>query len=177
VEALIEQYELSNYDASMLASNADLENYFKQILSFTSNTKSAANWVLNPIKNWMMENDAGIDDLVISAKSIAKTITLIDGGKITYGIAVQKIFPALLKDSFIDVIAFAEQNDLLLTENNNELDEWINSVLEKHPQKVSEFRKGKKGLIGFFVGEAMRLAKGKADAQQITNKLNEKLKI
>ena len=176
LQTLIDQYNLSQYDASMLTANADLENYFKGILSFTSNVKSAVNWVLNPIKNWMMDNETTIEEINIHPKSIAAIIALIDAGKITYGIAVQKIFPSLLKDGSMDVNDFVEKNDLLLNENNNEIDEWISTVLEKHPQKVTEFRKGKKGLIGFFVGEAMRLARGKADAQQITDKLNEKLK-
>jgi aspartyl-tRNA(Asn)/glutamyl-tRNA(Gln) amidotransferase subunit B len=177
VEAMIAQYQLSDYDATMLASNADLENYFKEVLNFTANIKSAANWVLNPIKNWTIETESGIEEINIPPKSIAEIITLIDEGKITYGIASQKIFPELLKEGSLNVQEFVEKNDLLLSENTNELDQWISAVLEKHPQKVTEFKKGKKGLIGFFVGEAMRLAKGKADAQQITNKLNEKLKI
>jgi aspartyl-tRNA(Asn)/glutamyl-tRNA(Gln) amidotransferase subunit B len=176
VQALMEEYKLSQYDASMLAADFGLENYFKQILAHTSNIKSAANWVLNPIKNWLMENELGTEELTIPPQSIAEIISLIDAGKITYGIAVQKILPALLTDSSLNISEFAEKNDLLLSENGNELDEWINAVLEKHPQKVTEFRKGKKGLIGFFVGEAMRLAKGKADASQITEKFNEKLK-
>ena len=176
VQSLIDQYNLSQYDASLLAADTDLEGYFKQISTYTSNTKSAANWVLNPIKNWMMEKEATTEELNASPRSIATMISLIDEGKITYGIAVQKIFPALIQDGTIDVKKFVEANDLLLSGNTNEIDEWINTVLEKHPQKVTEFRKGKKGLIGFFVGETMRLAKGKADAQQITDKLNEKLK-
>ena len=176
VQSLIDQYNLSQYDASLLAADTDLEGDFKQISTYTSNTKSAANWVLNPIKNWMMEKEATTEELNASPRSIATMISLIDEGKITYGIAVQKIFPALIQDGTIDVKKFVEANDLLLSGNTNEIDEWINTVLEKHPQKVTEFRKGKKGLIGFFVGETMRLAKGKADAQQITDKLNEKLK-
>ena len=123
-----------------------------------------------------MEKEATTEELNASPRSIATMISLIDEGKITYGIAVQKIFPALIQDGTIDVKKFVEANDLLLSGNTNEIDEWINTVLEKHPQKVTEFRKGKKGLIGFFVGETMRLARGKADAQQITDKLNEKLK-
>ena len=124
-----------------------------------------------------MENESGIEELTIPPKSIADLISLIDSGKVTYGIAQQKIFPALLNNGSAHVNEYAEKNDLLLSENNSEIDEWINAVLEKHPQKVTEFKKGKKGLIGFFVGEAMRLARGKADAQQITDKLNEKLKL
>lgn len=176
VQALMEEYKLSQYDASMLAGDFGLENYFKQILSHTSNAKSAANWILNPIRNWLIENELGAEELTIPPQSVAEIISLIDAGKITYGIAVQKILPALIDNNSINVMEFAEKNDLLLSENGNQLDEWINAVLEKHPQKVTEFRKGKKGLIGFFVGEAMRLAKGKADASQITEKFNEKLK-
>jgi aspartyl-tRNA(Asn)/glutamyl-tRNA(Gln) amidotransferase subunit B len=177
VESLSKEYHLSDYDAAMLASNTDLENYFKEIISYTTNIKSAVNWVLNPLKNWTIENETGIEESGIHPKSIAKMIMLIDEGKITYGIAVQKIFPELLKDTSLNVYEFAERNNLILSGNNSDVDEWINAVLQKYPQKVTEFRKGKKGLIGFFVGEAMRLAKGKADAQQITEKLNEKLKL
>ena len=124
----------------------------------------------------MLENETTLEELGIHPNAIAEMIALVDEGKITYGIAVQKIFPALLADSSVKVREFAEQNDLILSENKDELEEWITTVMNKHPQKVTEFKKGKKGLIGFFVGEAMRLAKGKADAQQITDKLNEKLK-
>jgi aspartyl-tRNA(Asn)/glutamyl-tRNA(Gln) amidotransferase subunit B len=177
VESLSKEFNLSDYDAAMLASNTELENYFKQILSYTTNIKSAVNWVLNPLKNWTVDNETGIEESGIHPKSIAEMIGMIDEGKITYGIAAQKIFPELLKDTSLYVYEFAEKNNLILSGNKSDVEEWINAVLDKHPQKVTEFRKGKKGLIGFFVGEAMRLAKGKADAQQITDKLNEKLKL
>jgi aspartyl-tRNA(Asn)/glutamyl-tRNA(Gln) amidotransferase subunit B len=176
IAALIETYNLSAYDASMLAGDVELESYFKQILQYTTNTKAAANWVLNPIKNWLAEHELPADEISFPSSSIASIIQLIDEGKITYGIAVQKIFPALANDSTINVIEFAQAGDLLLSDSNSNVEEWINAVLEKHPQKVNEFRKGKKGLIGFFVGEAMKMAKGKADAKLITEKFTEKLK-
>ena len=176
VQALVHDYQLTQYDASMLAAETGLEDYFKQLLEHTSNSKAAANWVLNPIKNWLAENEQAIEDFAVPTASLAAMIQLIDEGKTTYGIAVQKIFPALLNDPSLKVFSYAEANGLLLSQDTNALDEWINSVLEKHPQKVKEFQKGKKGLIGFFVGEAMKLAKGKADAKQITEKLAEKLK-
>ena len=176
VQALVDDYQLTQYDASMLAAETGLEDYFKQLLEHTSNSKAAANWVLNPIKNWLAENEQAIEDFAVPTASVAAMIQLIDEGKTTYGIAVQKIFPALLNDPSLKVFSYAEANGLLLSQDTNALDEWINSVLEKHPQKVKEFQKGKKGLIGFFVGEAMKLAKGKADAKQITEKLAEKLK-
>src|SRR5690349_15057443 len=107
VQALMEEYKLSQYDASMLAGDFGLENYFKQILSYTSNVKSAANWVLNPIKNWLIENELGAEEITIPPQSVAEIISLIDAGKITYGIAVQKILPALIDNNSIKVTEFA----------------------------------------------------------------------
>lgn len=176
VQSLIDEYALTPYDASMLASDVAMENLFKQILQQTNNSKAAANWVLNPIKNWLNENEKTADEFPVPASSIATIIGLVEEGKTTYGITVQKLLPALLLQPSLDVMHYAGENGLLLSDDAGALDEWINSVLEKHPQKVKEFQKGKKGLIGFFVGEAMKLAKGKADAKQITEKLAEKLK-
>ncbi|HVG16852.1 MAG TPA: hypothetical protein VM935_17910, partial [Chitinophagaceae bacterium] len=176
VERLMNTYHLSNYDASMLATDMGLENLFSEVLHHTGNFKSAANWVLNPVKNHLVEKEIPAEEFPVSAASIAGMISLIDQGKITYGIAVQKIFPALLHDPSINVPEFARSANLLLSENSSELDEWVNTILDKNAQKVAEFKKGKKGLIGFFVGETMKLAKGNADAKQITDKLNEKLK-
>lgn len=176
VQALINNYGLTQYDADLLTKDTELEDFFKQIIQHTNNSKAAANWVLNPVKNYLSEQEATLEELGLSSKSIAQLISLIDEGKLTYGIASQKIFPVLVKDVGLDVQQYAQENDLLLSDNTSDVDEWINTVLEKNPQKVTEFRKGKKGLIGFFVGEAMRLAKGKADAKLITDKLNEKLK-
>ncbi len=174
IAALMDKYGLSTYDATMLAGEPELEKIFYLMIEQGTNTKAAVNWVLNPIKNHL--NDLETEELNVPASSISAMISLIDDGKITYGIAVQKIFPALVKYPALNVFTYASENNLLLTGDTNEVDEWINSVLEKYPQKVSEFKKGKKGLIGFFVGEAMKLAKGKADAKQVTDKFNEKLK-
>ena len=176
IQALIQTYNLTPYDAGMLAADVELENFFKTLLQHTNNAKAAANWLLNPIKAWTVESEKSIEEFEVPPASIADLITLTDGRKITYGIAVQKIFPALLQDASINVVKYAEENNLLLSESSSDVDEWIASVLNKHPQKVTEFKKGKKGLIGFFVGEAMKMAKGKADAKVITEKFTEKLK-
>jgi aspartyl-tRNA(Asn)/glutamyl-tRNA(Gln) amidotransferase subunit B len=53
---------------------------------------------------------------------------------------------------------------------------WINEVLNKMPEKVVEFKKGKKGLLGLFVGEVKKVSKGKADPKIATQLLEEKLK-
>ncbi|OLY91312.1 aspartyl/glutamyl-tRNA(Asn/Gln) amidotransferase subunit B [Cnuella takakiae] len=176
VEALQQEFGLSDYDTNALAADTGLEALFRGIAQHTSNTKAAANWVLNPIRNKMVEAELSSDELAIAPEAIATLIRYIDEKKTTHGIAVQKVLPALFEDGKMDVAQYLESNNLLLSDNSSELDGWIQTVLDKYPQKVTEFKKGKKGLIGFFVGEAMRMARGKADAQAITDKFTEKLK-
>ena len=77
--------------------------------------------------------------------------------------AAQKIFPELLADITAEPLAIAEKLNLLQSSNSNELDEWIEKALNKYPEKVAEYKAGKTGLLGLFMGEVMKLSGGKAD--------------
>jgi aspartyl-tRNA(Asn)/glutamyl-tRNA(Gln) amidotransferase subunit B len=112
----------------------------------------------------------------IEPRSIADIIRLIDEGSTSYGLAVQKIFPALTDNPQLDIRLFAEENGLRLESSPMELEQWIDTALQKHAQKITEYKKGKKGLISLFVGEVMKLSKGKVDAREVTEKIIEKLK-
>ena len=54
-------------------------------------------------------------------------------------------------------------------------DKHIEPALARHAQKITEYKKGKKGLLSLFVGEVMKLSKGKANAEEVTQKILEKL--
>jgi aspartyl-tRNA(Asn)/glutamyl-tRNA(Gln) amidotransferase subunit B len=56
-----------------------------------------------------------------------------------------------------------------------ELENWVNTALDKMPEKIKEYKKGKKGLIGLFVGEVKKISKGKADPKIVTELLEQKL--
>ncbi len=176
VEDLMREFGLTEYDAKALAADTGLEHFFRSTCAHTAHSKAVANWVLNPIRNRLAEGDLSSDDLRIEATSLAALVNAIEAKKTTHGMAVQQVLPALFENGALDVDEFLAANNLLLTENKGEVEAWVQAVLDKHPQKVAEFKKGKKGLIGFFVGEAMRMARGKADAQLITERFTEKLK-
>ncbi len=73
-------------------------------------------------------------------------------------------------------LQIATELNLLQVSKPDDVEAWINEVLNKMPEKVVEFKKGKKGLIGLFVGEVKRISKGKADPKIATQLLEEKLK-
>ena len=102
-------------------------------------------------------------------------IRLSDEGKINYGIASQKVFPQLIQDPNLNVIQYIQDNELFVQTSTLEIDKLIETSLEKHSQKITEYKKGKKGLLSLFVGEVMKLSNGKADAKLVTEKIIQKL--
>ena len=66
--------------------------------------------------------------------------------------------------------------NLLQEHDDHAIEEWVNTALNNLPEKVKEYRSGKKGLIGLFAGEVKKLSKGKADIQVVNKLLMEKLK-
>jgi len=170
---LVEDYGLTNYDAAQISEDSELTEFFFQLSSLTPNHKAAANWTMGPVKNQLMNSEG--NEIGVTAPSIAKLIELIDSGKISYGIAAQKIFPELAKDPALSIEDYIAKEQLFIQNSQNEIDGWIEAALGKHSQKIGEYKKGKKGLISLFVGEVMKLSKGQADAQLVTKKIVEKL--
>jgi aspartyl-tRNA(Asn)/glutamyl-tRNA(Gln) amidotransferase subunit B len=86
------------------------------------------------------------------------------------------VLPAVLTDPSIDIELFIKENQLEVQSSQSEIEKLIDAALSKHSEKIPEYKKGKKGLISLFVGEVMKLSKGKADAKLVTEKIIEKLK-
>ncbi|WP_121354158.1 Asp-tRNA(Asn)/Glu-tRNA(Gln) amidotransferase subunit GatB [Flavisolibacter nicotianae] len=171
---LLQEHKLSEYDASQLSEDIELATYFLQVANETANAKAAANWVIGPVKNYLAENDLSIDTIPVRPETIARLIQLIDESVITYGIASQKIFPHLLNNPEADVRQYIQEQGLQV-QSGNEIDTLIDASLTKHAEKITAYKKGKKGLLSLFVGEVMKLSKGKANAEEVTRKILEKL--
>lgn len=172
---LVEQYQLNEYDASQLGSDLELMHYFISIASYLHNNKAAANWTIGPVRNYLVTHDLTIDEFPVRSSSIAQLIDWIDKGKISHGVATQKLLPELINNPDLNLQEYATAKSLFLISNVTEIDQYIDAALNKHNLKIVEYKKGKKGLISLFVGEVMKLSKGKADAKLVTEKLIEKL--
>jgi aspartyl-tRNA(Asn)/glutamyl-tRNA(Gln) amidotransferase subunit B len=174
-EDLKSAYNLPEYDASQLANDNELATYFQNIIQGTKNYKAAANWTIGPVKNYMATEELSIDEFMVPPGAVATLIQLIDDGSINFGIASQKIFPELIKNPGLDIDSYIRENSLQVETSSSQIDLLIQSALEKHAQKITEYKKGKKGLLSLFVGEVMKLSGGKVDAKLVTEKIIEKL--
>jgi aspartyl-tRNA(Asn)/glutamyl-tRNA(Gln) amidotransferase subunit B len=112
----------------------------------------------------------------LPAAALAALIQLVEDGKVSFSIASSRIFPELLLQPETSPLDIATRLNLLQDNDADSISPIIDEVLAKYPDKVAEFRSGKKGLMGLFVGEVMKLSKGKADPKVTNQLLAEKLK-
>jgi aspartyl-tRNA(Asn)/glutamyl-tRNA(Gln) amidotransferase subunit B len=167
-------YKLSDYDAGVLTENRYVAEYFETLLKHTDNIKSAANWLMVQIKGYLNENALDIKDFVLSPSKIADIIGLIDAGKISHSLASKKLFPAMIAHTDMSAAAMSEKLNLTQDNDTGELEKIVTQALNKYPEKVAEYKTGKTSLIGLFMGEVMKLSKGKVDPK-IANQLVKEL--
>ena len=163
------EFNLSEYDSNILIDEKEIALYFKDICMYTKNYKSAANFVMGSVKSYLNENAISIIDFPIKPEQLATLITLIEEDKVSHTVATSKIFPAML-DSNETAEKLANSNNWIQESDNDLLIKYIKQAINKYPNKVIDYKGGKKGLIGLFMGEVMKLSKGKADPK-IANQL------
>jgi aspartyl-tRNA(Asn)/glutamyl-tRNA(Gln) amidotransferase subunit B len=154
---------LSEYDAGILTDSQEIALYFEELIKICPNYKAAANWVMGPVKSYLNENAVDIKDFPVDFAKIAELIKLIDDGKISYSVAAQKVFPQMILSPDKTPIAIAEQLNLIQESDSGLLKTYAEQVVAAYPEKVAEYKAGKVGLLGLFMGEVMKLSKGKAD--------------
>ena len=175
VTRYIQQLQLPEYDARVLTDEKELAEFFDQITEHSTNYKAAANWMLGPVKSWLNETGKPITAFPVQPATMAALIALIDSNQVNFSVASTKIFAALLNEPGRQPLQIAKDLNLLQDSDEGNVAAWIEEVLNKMPDKVAEYKKGKKGLIGLFVGEVKKVSKGKADPKLTNDILLKKL--
>lgn len=166
---------LSEYDASMLTDDKHIALYFETLLNHVESAKSGVNWMMGEVKGYINELAIGIDEFPITPQRLAGLINMVDEGKMGRTLASQQLFPIMIKEPQKTPVELAKENNLVQVNNLDELEQWIQKSIDAYPDKVEEYRGGKKGILGLFMGEVMRLSGGKADPKKTNQLLRQKL--
>lgn len=167
-------FGLNDYDASQLCDEKITAAYFESVTHYTTHYKAITNWILGPLRQYLNETGLTFESILLTPNTLAELINLVEDSKVSFSAASSKILPLLFTDNRPPII-IAEQLELVQTSDTTELENWVNQVIEAMPDKISEYQKGKKGLIGLFVGEVKKRSKGKADPKLVTQLLEQKL--
>jgi len=175
LEQFITEYGLSDYDANLLTEEKETALFYLNLCNYTTNYKAAANLTINKILPYCKEEKIEIQKFPIAPDVLNHFIQLIDSGKVSNSNAYQRIFPELIAQPNRSPEEIAQALNLIQSTDTDFLVQIVEEVIAKYPEKVNEYRKGKKGLIGFFVGEVIKQSKGKAEPKKTNELLMEKL--
>ncbi len=173
----IADYQLSAYDAGVLAASRDLADYYESVVSHCGDAKIAANWVQSELLGQLNKADVELADCPVSAEHLAGLISRILDNSISGKIAKQ-VFEAMWQGEG-DADAIIESRGLKQVSDSSELESMVDTVIEDNGDQVAQYRAADEGkrkkLIGFFVGQIMKASRGQANPQMVNKLLAEKL--
>lgn len=167
-------YGLPEYDVDQLCEHKEEADFYIALTQHTIHYKAAANWIIGPIRAYLNETGKSYQSLYASIPNILTLMEMVEMGQLNFSVASGKVFTAIMLQPQ-SPIEYATQHNLIQTQSTNEIEKWIEEILTEHPDKVLEYKKGKKGLIGLFMGEIKKKSKGKADPKTTTQLLEKKL--
>jgi len=164
----VEQYGLSEYDASVLASSLEMVRFFEEAVKLQTNPKSVTNWLTGSIAAYLNQEKIELSNSKITPELLHEMIQLIENGTISSKIA---------KDVVIEIIKTGESAAQIVesqgsTQMNNtdELLTMVKEIITANPKQVEQYLAGKDKVLGFFVGQVMRQTQGRANPE-LLNKL------
>ena len=159
-------YGLPDYDAAILTDTRELADFYEAVCTKTPNFKAASNWIMGPVKAQLTERTTREGQFPVSATALAALIALIDAGTVSQT-AAQTIFGLMVADPDAQPFELATAHGLLQNRNTNDLQTLIDQTIAAFPDKAEQYRRGKKNLLGLFVGEVMKKSKGSADPKLV----------
>ena len=168
------KFALSEYDVEQLCENKEEADFYTAWVLQTTQYKAAANWILGPIREYINETGTSYTALNEYIPYLVELLDLVSNNQLSFSVASGKVFKGILQEK-IAPIEYAKNNNLLQSNSSDEIEKWVDQVLLMHPDKIIEYKKGKKGLIGLFTGEVKKISQGKADPKITIQLLEQKL--
>ena len=175
-ERFEKEYALSEYDAGVLTTTRALADFFEETAKLSGHAKTAANWIMGDLLRFYKDTNVDLKDLSgsrVTPRMLAGMISLVDKGTISGKIA-KTVMEEMYK-SGKDPLQIIEEKGLLQISNTAEIEKIVNQVLEENPKPVEQYRLGKTGNFGFFVGQVMKATGGRANPQTVNEILKKRL--
>ena len=170
----VRQYEVTAYDAGVLANDLDLARYFEEAARTSKRPKAIANWILNDLQSALSAAGTTINDCPIPAEALNELVTLIDSGKISGKQG---------KEVFAEMFASGKSADAIVREKGieqlsdvNAIERICDEVIAGNPKPAADFEAGNAASLNFLKGQVMKLSKGKANPRLAGEILERKLR-
>lgn len=167
------QLGLPNYDIEVLTSNEIISNYFDECLTYYNKPKIVSNWIMGDILRKQKDNLNDEIILPINAKNFTDLIKMVDDKMLSINAAKEVFEEMWISNKTAKQIA--EEKGLLQQNNEQDVEKYVDEVLNNNPQAVADYKNGNERTLTFIVGQVMKLSRGKANPQIVNKLIKEKL--
>lgn len=169
----IDEYSLSDYDATVLVKDKEISDYFEDIVKEGIDAKVVCNWVTTIIVGSMNKLGKNLSDLGITSKMLSNVLKLVVADKLSRPNAKKALYKAM--DELRDPMEIIDEDKLAVTLDDNLLIKYINESFDENPHVVEEFKSGKDYVANFFVGQVMKKTKGQANPTLIKELIKQEI--
>jgi aspartyl-tRNA(Asn)/glutamyl-tRNA(Gln) amidotransferase subunit B len=166
---LAAEYGIPAYDAAVLAAEPRVADYFEAAARLTADGKTTSNWVMTDVLGWLNQRGLGIGDAPLAPAQLAELIALVKDGSISNS-AARRVFQEMAATGrgareLVDELGLGQVSD------HAQLEAWVDAVVAEFPDEVARLHAGDAKLLGFLMGQVMKLSGGRADPKRASGML------
>lgn len=166
-ERFQKDYSLTMDESMMLTQSRQMADYYEEVVNSSNNAKASANWVLSELLRELKNTNLDISQCPVKASDLGLLIKLIDDNTISGKIA-KDVFEKMFQSGKSPKV-LVEELGLTQITDLSQIQAIAEKVINDNPKQLEQYCKGKESLIGFFVGQVMKLSAGKANPQMVND--------
>lgn len=171
---MVKEYGITEYDAQVLTASKALADQFEAAAKSARNPKRVANLVQSELAGRLKAKGLQIEQSPISMKGVSQSADLVESGTIS-GKMLKDLYDLAFERGKDFPLIYEEEGRPEQSRDTSALEKIIDEVIAANPKQAEQYRAGKKTVLGFFVGQVMKLSKGQANPQLVNQLLTNKL--
>jgi len=172
-ERFIADYGLTAYDAEVLTADRTVAAWFDKAAKLAKTPKLVANWIGSELLRLLGDSKISIDECKITPETLAELTDLIDSGAISGKIG-KEVFAEMF-ESGASPKKIVESKGLSQVSDSGAIAQVVAQAIAANPKQLAEFKAGNAKLLQYFVGQVMKLSKGRANPQLVVAELQKQL--
>ena len=160
-EKYINEYNLSNYDATILVKEKPISDYFEETVNLGADPKMASNWITSIILGYINKNDLTINELYLTPIMLKDLIKLVSDAKISSKQGKEVLYRSL--DEKKNPTKIVEEEGMKQIGGTDEILKVVTEVLDEHLDGIEQYKNGRTNIVDFLVGQVMKKTRGQAN--------------
>ena len=172
-EKYINEYGLSNYDATILVKEKNVSDYFEETISYNVDKKAASNWITSVILGHVNKYELDISKIFVTPKMLADLISLVENNTISSKQAKEVLYKALTEE--MEPTLIVEKEGLKQIGSADQIMQIVEEVLNENPTSIDQYKSGKTNILDYLVGQIMKKTRGQANPAMARSMMQEEI--